>query len=311
VWRKICYHLDKVDALSKGEFVAPVTCEIDVSNFCQNSCSFCMYGDYIQKHRGLIDSEVYDTLLCDLWDMGTKAILFAGGGEPLTHPHFANLAMRAHRKGFELGLITNGIALHQFLDLLQIFKFVRVSLDAATAETYKLIKQHDYFNRVCSNILLAVKDGKTVIGLNYVICPENQHEVEEARTLAKKLNVDYIHFKPMYQEERETVLPFAVKSGNAVISYRTKDTTGTSCQIAGLVGIVGADNKVYYCCQHRGDVNYALGDLTKERFSAIWKRRPSLIPSGDCGVCRYSGYANTYNEFKDPKYSFLRHVNFL
>ena len=191
MWEKIIHHLDKIDALRRGEFIAPVVCEIDLSNMCQNRCSFCMYEDYLRGHRVFIDNKVYRETLEDLKEMGTKAVLFAGGGEPLTHPEFKFMAMAARDMDFEIGLLTNGIALHKIDGILDEFKFIRISLDAAMAKTYKAIKKTDVFDDVVENIKDAVRNSyKTTIGLNFVICNENRHEMEAARNIVAQLRQD-------------------------------------------------------------------------------------------------------------------------
>ena len=43
---KIYYYIDKVEQLEKGNFVGPITCEIDPSNRCNADCNFCMFSKY-------------------------------------------------------------------------------------------------------------------------------------------------------------------------------------------------------------------------------------------------------------------------
>jgi len=309
MYRKICYYLDEVDNILSGKVQYPVSCEIDLSNRCQNDCYFCMFKKYIKENEIDLDYDVYEQLIEDLKSVGTKSITFTGGGEPLLYPRFEDAIYLAVNSGFEVGLVTNGVDLDGYFHLIPYFKFIRVSLDAACRETYHKIKGQDNFGFVIDNLKQVTKiKENTTIGLSFVICKENKYEIEEAKFLAKSLKVDYIQFKPCYGERIEDIKP----DNKTIVTPRYKVRGSLPCAIAGLVAIVGADSNLYYCCQKRGYENFVLGDLRTYSFKELWKKRSSFKPDiSSCFTCRYMNYAQGYKKFSKPKYQFLRHKCFL
>jgi len=259
--------------------ISPITCEVDPSNRCQNSCSFCMYSDY-RKNNKIIDHVEFERLCTDLLSIGTRSITFTGGGEPLTHPDFDTLVNIASFLGFKLGLITNGINLHK-ITTHDSFEFIRVSLDAATSKTYRTIKGNGYFPQVLDNI------KKYNPGVSYVICDDNKSEIEEAQELVTKLGAKYIQFKPAYGSDYQP----SHNGFSTINQHRYPVSSRLPCKIAGRVGVVGSDGSVWYCCQKRGDPKYLLGNIYNNWFSDIWKDRDSIVPDiSSCITCRYQNY---------------------
>ena len=137
--KKILYYVNEIEMLDAGEFVFPITCEIDPSNNCMLNCNFCRFAAFRKRTKINLEWEIYITLLSELYSGGTKSVTFTGGGEPLMHPKFNAMATFAKSLGLEVGLVTNGVNLHR-LDSPEIFEFIRVSLDAPDSVTYKKVK---------------------------------------------------------------------------------------------------------------------------------------------------------------------------
>lgn len=309
--RKILYYLDKVESLIDGNAEMPVTVEIDPTNRCQLNCEYCMF----KVLRNGPDKEdlpmgLYRYLLLDLKKIGVKSITFTGGGEPLLNSQFSKMVEWAEMLEFEYGLITNGLRLHK-IDRPDKFKFIRVSLDAATGETYGKLKRANGFYAVIENIKTTINKG-ALVGLSYVVNEINRHEIEQAQELAKELGVAYIQFKPAWQNGVPYTDYEIHGELQTIDTKRFKAEDRIPCAIAGLIGIVGADARVYYCCQYRGEERYCLGDLRHATFPQIWERRPQLIPDiGRCPNCRYMNYTNAYKKLIEGGTLFFKHRNFL
>ena len=308
--RKIIPYLDDIEAILEGKFRLPITCEIDPSNRCQNECNFCMYANYRKENPVDLDFGVYLNLINNLRKLGVKSITFTGGGEPLVHPEIRNMILAA--QDFELGLTTNGIFLNRVFDLLGHFEWVRISLDAATSKTYRLLKGTDFFNRVIDNVKIALDEKIELIdiGLSYVISKGNEHEIEKAQILAKDLGVDYIQIKPAYQKYD---LNYCISGNNqSFVLKRYVASTGVPCAAAHLIGIVGADANVYYCCQGRGRKEFVVGTIKYgASFEQIWMNRMEMNPQCHVKTCRYMNYAKGYERYSKQSNTILRHKNFL
>ena len=316
---KIAYYYREVEDLKTGKYVNPVTCEIDPSNICNLDCSFCFFKRYRDQVRDVLNFRTFHGLVIDLVAMGVRSITFTGGGEPLLNQDFNDMHAFALDNAFETGLVTNGTRLGGLKQPFR-FEFIRVSLDAATAETYQRIKGRDSFQTVVDNVAALVEakasaaTAKTTIGLSYVVNPGNVFEVEKAKDLAALIGVDYIQFKPALMANGQVYPGFENISSlrdNVILTGRHRAEDSFPCQIAHLVGIVGANANVYYCCQTRGNKKFALGSLHEESLRSIWERRLSLNPDvRKCARCRYMNYVCAYNEVFGKNVE-TKHINFL
>ncbi len=281
--------------------IMPITCEIDLSNNCQNSCRFCMFKGYRSLSPVALEWPAYSKLLADLHSIGVKSITFTGGGEPTMHPEFTAMVQLADGMGFDIGLITNGII--SIEECAALFTFVRVSLDAATPKTYALLKDNNAFDEVISNITKIRAD--TEVGLSYVICKDNEHEIELAQELADELDISYIQFKPVYGDR----LNRQSWHRKTIMTERYAISSTLPCHIAGLVGVVGADGSVWFCCQKRGEIS--LGNIYNSSFSNIWETRGDIVRLPDIHKCKACRYQNYIEELYNGRTKTVRHRWFL
>jgi len=310
--RKVNYYMDEIDQIVSGQIVYPITCEIDPSNACNLHCSFCMYADYLKNHREKMSLSTFSYLISDLYKLKVRSITFTGGGEPLFHPLINEMIDLAHNLGFKLGLVTNGTFLHRLIHP-EYFTFIRISIDSYDESSYRKVKGKNLFTKVISNVEYLISLGVTDVGLSYVICEDNCAGLEIAQNIANSLGVSYIQFKPAWTKNGTfKIADIKNSEDRAIVTSRYPATDNLPCLIAGLIGIIGADGKVYFCCQFRGNSDFVLGDLAENSFSEIWPRRYKKgYDISKCPRCRYQNYAIGYREFSKPKYIFLRHIDFL
>ena len=309
---KIYYYLDQVERLERGEFVPPISCEIDPSNACNLNCGFCMFGDWRSRHHENLGLDMYISLIGELHQMGTKSVTFTGGGEPLMNKDFNLMAKMAKSLGFQIGLVTNGVLLDR-VERPEDFLFIRVSLDAHNAKDYKKVKGMDLFDRVLGNITETLKRNK-IIGLSYVVGPDNNKDLHKAEELATELGVSYIQIKPSYMNDRKEIFTdFKYPDGRPVIgTQRYLPEDNTPCNIAALVSIVGANGDVYYCCQGRGIDRLTLGNLKDKTLKELWTERLALKPNVSlCPMCRYMNYTKAYKSILEDGDLFFQHRYFL
>jgi sulfatase maturation enzyme AslB (radical SAM superfamily) len=302
----------------KGVHVDPITCEVDPSNYCQNDCEWCIYRKYIKSNRQHLDFDLFRELVRNLERIKVRSITFTGGGEPLMHPQFEKMVRFASKKGLKLGLVTNGIFLDRYEHLADRFQFIRISLDEISRVLYKKRKGTDSFNHILINITRLVarqsKQKKCQVGISKLLTGPNPTGIKMFRDLGKELKVDYVQIKPAWRLKNiEEVLskkgPQSYKQGLFITPRFSVDRESkVACKISGLIGQVGADAKVYYCCVHRGKKEFEIGDLEVDLFSEIIRRHKKFVPDMSiCGSCRYMNYAKIYQECGLP----LRHRDFL
>lgn len=224
---KAGHHIEKIEALRRGEQIAPSFIQIMMSDLCNENCSFCAYrmenytsnkwfGEYdpIKKivnnnpNRMIPIDKVLETIDSCV-EMGVKAIEFTGGGEPTVHPSHREVFKYALSKGIEIGLVTNGVLLREgMLDLIPQFKWIRVSVDASCRETYSEMREvpKEFFDKVVSHIGQIVEAKKKaqsdlIIGVGFVVTKENYQEIPDGVKLFHDLGVDNIRLSAVFQPE--------------------------------------------------------------------------------------------------------------
>ena len=185
-----------------------------------------------------------------------RAVQFTGGGEPLLNPDTIKAIVFAHSIDKNVGLITNGSKLTP--ELTQYCTWIRVSLDAYDAESYK--RTHgvgvDEWMTVLENVSAAVRvKGDCTIGLGYLTDEQTIEGAEQAIKLAQDLGVDYIQFRP-YQGSQFDPRPIlaelsdwdGVLTSEARYDRLARDKTYHRCYAAACAMVLGADGKIYQCC---------------------------------------------------------------
>jgi len=310
----------KIETILEGGMPYPTCAQIDVSNICNHKCIWCFYQFFKDREKVMMKKEKLFGLIDELASLGVKSILFTGGGEPTFHPNICEAIERTHKLGLKVGVSTNG----GFLDnkkiqdtILKYNTYLRVSLDSGSDETHFKIHrpkdEHEY-TKILSRINEMSKNKKTDVTLGYafLVCNDNFFEVENAVENAVKNGFDYIQFRPVIGEHlsEEAVAVSGYKIDKMKEKYpefkilgtmnrfneiKTNDKNFKTCRATPLITIIGADMKVYLCCQWRGNLKYVVGDISNKSFKEVWnsEQHKKLVDSIDvrkCHPCKYKNY---------------------
>ncbi len=340
---KILNHWDVINKIIEGENTPPITGEIDLTNACNHRCAWCTYGDLRTKGE-TIPIESIKTTIKDLAEMGTKAITFTGGGEPLVHKHFAEIIRFTHEQGLEIGLISNGGKLNEELCkvIVENCSWIRLSLDAGTNELHQKLHNpvhpgEDNLDNIFKNLELLAKIKKEKetnieIGAAYLVAPENFQEIALCTERSKKAGAQYIQIRPAYNYKdfdkkcidgiNENIVEarkFASDEFMVIpLLYRFDkiERYGRSyhqCLAHRVNAIIGADAKMYLCCQLKLNPKFAIGDLNEKSVKEIWnseerKKICDKIDVSNCPPCKYDKYNEILDYLNDKE---RRHKNFL
>ncbi len=305
--------LDKqtLESYRNGENPFPRSVEIDPSNACNHDCSFCIYHSMHQPgRRERISDERLLQLIDELHELGTRSILFVGGGEPMMHTKTVDAIERAADYGISCGVVTNGSLVigDKARRLKQAATYVRFSFDAATPETHAALHGLDDFNTIVENLHdLAAADGPCTVGTGMFINDRNVSEVYECAELVKRAGADYIQLKSysgiaipeewygemLAEIERTLALSddlFDVHVMDRLFHRQTFQVRGYSqCHMQALKTVINADGSVYLCAQKRTNPNGRVGNINDASLEEIWSslQRKEVVDSLDLVGCPF------------------------
>jgi radical SAM protein with 4Fe4S-binding SPASM domain len=286
----------------------------------------------MESHTGeSLDLDTFKKLIDDLARSDVRSIVLKGGGEPTVHPRFIEMLDVLKQAGLSTGLITNGSLPRPGSreKVLECCQWVRVSLDAATAETHHQIHGTRDFARILQNTAYLTGHARqTMIGLNFVAEARNCHEMVPFAQLGQSLGAAYVTIrcvfdpaKPLPEDLRAAMRQHALSAknletsrfrvflGNFTDRYLNADRAEPfpyqRCLGPNLIGIVGGDGEVYACCFLRGNKKFSFGNIAHHSFQDIWSspRRQEVMQSvyrGECArACAGGMTANRYNTYNE------------
>ncbi len=157
---------------------------------CNSRCITCDYWKYGQTNLTL---ERARALAADLKNLETQVVLLSGG-EPLLHPHWAEVAAVFREAGFRLWLLTAGLSLRKHApQAAALCERITVSLDGASPETYRYIRGVEAFGAVCDGIREAAGCGAWV-SLRTTVQRGNYREMPAIVRLGRELGVRQVSF---------------------------------------------------------------------------------------------------------------------
>lgn len=216
--------------VSEG-YAPPKKIELHVGHRCPADCAFCFSGElraavarsrntipvrapfYPDEVRGdrPMSLDEYTGLVDEfraLSPVERPILVLSGGAEPLTFKPLPELVAYAAARNIRAQLYTSGIAMSRadgdaFYDKLLTADFVRLSLNAATPETYRREMRVDAFERVLANTRRLVerkrqRQGSTELRANFVVGPDNVHELLRFVELVDALGLDALSVRVPY-----------------------------------------------------------------------------------------------------------------
>ena len=315
---------------------APKQVQFIISDLCNQSCSFCAFRQdgYTSNELFVGSSELAKvghnnpirmvdkmralTLLHEMKDAGVLAIQFTGGGEPTVHPNHCKLFMEALDLGFKVALVSNGYRWSDMLinDIIPNMSWVRVSLDAGNHDTYARIRETPIaaFRKVLSHVARASASitrtkSKCVLGVSYVVTPENIDEIITAAQEARDHGAAYIRYTAMFSLKNEKIYDasmvgrigmflamakrqyetsrFAVQDGFAerFRQLHQGNPKQKLCAQQYYEGYIGGDLMLYRCCALAYNSKGGLQAVTNKSFQTAWSQALNNFQHFDARSC--------------------------
>ncbi len=326
---KLLCHREKVQSiLEVGEGIKiydnlpPISVEMHLTDNCNLACPWCT-DRALLGNGAKLSKDVAFSLLREFGQMGTGVTL-EGGGEPTVHPDFKEIVKYGYDNDVALGLITNGTV--DLSDIINKFKWVRISLDASTKEEYILEKGKDFMERVLENInkYKEIRDNKSCyLGIGYVITNRNCSHIDDIICRLNEMGVDYLYLRPVEEaaeitptrEElydlRKRILGLTedkrIKFKLVINDRLISQNGGLPCVAHSLTSIIHANGDVV-CCEKRRHDNLILGNVNDKSFREIWRSDARINATGKlldpseqagCSACRITGFNMLINNLEN------------
>ncbi len=301
----------------EGELLPAIESSFDPITLCNLKCYYCNSYRYMDDYQKMSRGHMVK-MIDFMADWGVKGLCFGGGGESLLNKDMWDLSSYMSAKGIQPAIITNGTVVNNvILENMRSCKWVAVSVDAATPETFLKIKGVDLFDKVISNMRQMV--GKTRLAYRVLLTTENSHEVYKACLLAKDIGVDTFHVRPVdlgrwdytgnktltvnvedikeqFEKCHELETPtFKVQT----LTHKFGDNfevkhNFTKCLATPICITMCTDGNCYLCPDHRVEERFKLG--SQDNISEWWggdahrELVKSIDPDKECSRCTWSEY---------------------
>ncbi len=321
--KKVALHPKQVEEVFNNSRPFPTTVEIDLTNHCNHRCSFCVWGEHISTDKSVLKKDIIEKCILDMRQMGSKAITFTGGGEPMIHKNFGEILEYTKSLGYDCGLITNGSVITEKNAhfLIKNLKWIRFSISGGDKESYKAVQGKDHFNLVCKNInlLSAIKiqnKSNLKIGIRMLITKENVHTLVKLCEILKEIEgINFLQIAPDHDNDDEgrfwhgeTVKQERVKaekilfdkgidlrtSGFEILNTSNKDNNKiinipSKCFAHFFQIAIMADGSVSYCKNARFDQKFIIGNINDKNIFDVWNSEKNVefekwVKPSNCGL---------------------------
>lgn len=170
---------------SQEDFDHPMHLVMEVIDACDCRCPFCFRQGAYPSSNTVMPPKMFQAALDEADKMGVESLSLSSG-ESLLHPNITQLlGMIAEKNFMDVFLYTNG--LHLTADMIEAIldstTRLRVSIDAATPETYRAIRGGNYETMLRNlDAFLDAREkrgGKApLLWVSFVMTKRNSHEKE-------------------------------------------------------------------------------------------------------------------------------------
>ena len=325
---RVAHLMEGKDDWEKSKNIFPLYIEVSPMGACNHRCLMCSV-DFIGYKTIHLEHELYAERVAEMGRLGIKAIMLAGEGEPLLHKKINLMVSDTLNANIDVAFTTNGVLLDKLN--LEGVSWVKVSINAGTKETYERVHQTagKDWDRVWSNLRDAVKRrGNCTIGVQMVLLPENEHEVDDIRQMGESIGLDYVVIKPHSQHKYsivrkyENYQPVIPQAADKMIvreaAFNTKSIPYDKCLATPFTWAYWmASGDLYSCSAYLLDDRFNLGNLNTHSFKDIWqgeKRRQNweyVREHLNIQECRVNCRQDKVNRYLTQLVEGIPHQNFI
>ena len=346
---KLIHHVPRLHDWLQGKAVYPIYMEVSPAGGCNHRCVFCG-KDFMRYESRFLDADLFAERLSEMGRLGVRSMMHAGEGEPLLHQRLEEIVARGRACGIDQAVNTNGVFLtpDRAEKLLPHCEWIRVSIDAGTAETHAALHRASPrdFGTILANLRAAVeirreRPSKCTLGAQMLLLPENRGEAALLAKTARDIGLDYLVVKPYsqhplslttrykdisYEEDlrlKDELEKLSTKEFQVVFRVRAMQKWNEAehpycrCLALPFWSYVDAKGNVWGCSMYLNDARFLYGNLYGQTFQEIWEgeaRRTNLRfveNEMDATQCRVNCRMDEVNRFLWELHDPPAHVNFI
>lgn len=263
----------------------PISMSIEPTTACNLRCPECPSGlRNFTRPTGHLQTDLFQSIIDQLADT-LVYLTFYFQGEPYLNPLFLDMVTYANQRKIYTATSTNAHFLTEERAAATVqsgLSRLIISLDGTTQDVYEQYRVGGKLDKVLEGTqnLIAMKKkmgSKTPYTVfQFLVVQPNQHQIKEAKRLAKKLGVDAVAFKTAQLYEYEDGNPLMPTLGKYSRYRRGKDgkfyiknSLASHCWKMWHSCVLTWDGKVVPCCFDK-DADHSMGSLRESSFEDIW-----------------------------------------
>ncbi len=264
----------------------PLSVSFEPTTSCNLRCPECPSGlRAFTRPTGMLNKDFFRQTIDEL-SPELLYLIFYFQGEPYLNPEFLEMVRYASQKKIYTATSTNA---HYLTDE-NARKTVEsgldrliISLDGTTNDVYRQYRIGGDIDKVLQGARNIVKWKKELnsktpyVFFQFLVVKPNEHQIEEAKQLAKEIGVDDIRFKTaqIYDyEQGNPLIPTIDKYSRYALqadgTYNIKNKLSNHCWKMAHACVITWDGLVVPCCFDK-DATHQLGDLKNASFREVWK----------------------------------------
>jgi organic radical activating enzyme len=239
-------------------FITPAHIQVCPTNKCNLDCAFCSCGKRDQQDELSMDS------LTSFFDsakvLGTRAVTITGGGEPCCYSDLDSLISLLYNLDIKTGMVSNGLLLHKFLEVLPLLTWCRVSasddrdIGKLLTALSKLIPTID-IDWAISYVVTRKFDFEK---FKNIVAFVNRYKLTHVRAVSDILDADNV---ARMQWIKDQLFDAGIDDSRVVYQDRQETSAGEkTCLVSLLKPLLAADGYLYPCCGAQyaipGDTGY-------------------------------------------------------
>ena len=288
----------------------PCSISIEPTNACNLNCPECPTGTKgLSRPTGNIDQHLFENVIKEA---GTKAFFLNlyFQGEPFLNRSLINLIKIAKKNRYFTSCATNAHFITKEIAnkvILSGLDHMIISFDGTTQESYEKYRIGGNFELLVTTIKMLVEEKKKqkqnyhIIVLQFLILKHNEHQIREAKEMAKSLGVDKLVFKNVQLYDLNQVNPYLpenpihsryIKMPDGTL--RLKQTGKNRCWKSWSTCVITWDGRVVPCCFDKDAIfcygilnnlslkEIVLGKKAREFKKGILKNRKGINICSNC-----------------------------